>query len=319
MSKKEDDLLFEVDDFKVYRNRSYVVKNKPDMDAPKAFRDHNTSKVLGIEDSFQMPYVVSDKGSGRGIWDTGFYENSPCYGHLDASTRKTKVAALRKNVLEPYRMYIPDDSVTMEQTGNFWDEYNVKVSSGEIFETSNPEAVLSLYTALRARKVTPKGKEGEPEYLNSYYVIVDMQQNTKASEEKTDNEFEAISTFAELLSTDKNKMRALLQWLGLNVSESISDSTAKDMFKQKVISNNSKVSEFIRISTEASTAEGYDKFQLYQKLKKQLEKAGTKVTKVNGKIYFEAEELGEDLKSAAGNVAEKKLFADIKKQILLSD
>ena len=105
MNNKGNQPLFEIDGFKVMPESNYIIKNKTDYDAPSAFVKVGTTKLpsAGVGESFQCRYVRTSRDTG--VWDTGFYEQSPCYSHLKPGEKELAVKKLMKNVVEPYEAY----------------------------------------------------------------------------------------------------------------------------------------------------------------------------------------------------------------------
>jgi hypothetical protein len=320
MSSKGN-LLFDVDGFNVYRDSIYVVRDKEDLSAPSGFIQAGVTKLPsdGIKEMFQCRYI--QKSAKTGVWDTGFYEYSPCYAGIQKEIIQDKIKRLQENVIEPYKQSVGNPNALNHGDDEFWSGLNFSIYTGQVFNTENPEDVLTLYFALLTKQLTPKGLEGDSRYSNSAYVCLDITEDTKKKDERSSKKFRAVGIFENLLNTDKPRLVAMLNYANLVVSPEIENDAFRGLFDQYLSTGEGfkNIDTFLRLVDETSDDVGRSKVAIYIKLKESYSR-NNKVTKnPNGVFYYEDQEIGPDLKAAATNIARTEELKDVKKALLLEN
>jgi hypothetical protein len=320
MSSKGN-LLFDVDGFNIYKDSIYVVRDKEDLSAPSGFIQAGVTKLPsdGIKETFQCRYI--QKSAKTGVWDTGFYEYSPCYAGIPKEIVHDKLKRLEKNVIDPYKQSVGDPNALSHGDDSFWEGLNFSIYTGQVFNTENPEDVLTLYFALLTRQLTPKGSEGDSRYSNSAYVCLDITEDTKKKDEKSAKKFKAVGIFENLLRTDRPRLIEMLNYGNLVVSPEIEDDSFRGIFDQFLSSGEGlkNVDTFLRLIEETSDDVGRSKIAIYIRLKEAYSR-NNKVTKnPNGVYYYEDYEIGPDLRAAATNIARTEELKDVKKALLLEN
>jgi hypothetical protein len=316
MSKKK---LFEVDGFEVYEDSIYVVNDKIDHDAPSGFLEKGTTRLpsSGVADTFYCPFQPTGQ-NGKGIWDTGFYADSPCYERLDSTDKNIIVKAIKENILKPFAALKGGVDVLSHTNNEFWDLEKFKVYSGQVLNANNTTDRVTLYFALRHKKLCPKGKESSPLYRDTAYTVVDVNNDVKRKDEKVANMFASIKHFTTLLQNDRSRLISMLEYMGIRLSEGIEDTSLVSIFNEYLQSNESHVGRFNTLIEQTSTAEGQEMIEVYLKLKKAVYRGDVEKAK-NGSLHLGEKELGGDLRVAAENIAKKKEFNSIKKQLLFDE
>lgn len=322
-ASNEQEALFTVNGFTVRANSTYVIKNKPDLTAPTGFQKEGSTKLPSdnVSESFQCRFVRRGTGN-EGVWDTGFYQYSPCYQGMEESDVKIILKTLNSVLVKPYCEAVGDKEALDNTNDKAWQKRNFLIYAEQVLNTSDPLDRLTLYFALRAYQVTPKGEEGNPIYRDSSYVIVDTTKNMKLKDERASAKFKAIGTFHTLLTNDKLKLFAILKYLDLSFQSSTPDETLMAMFDEwlNVGEGFDRISDFNRVVEDASTETGYDKLQVYTTLKTIVKKSNSKITKTPaGKYFYGDSEIGADLKQAAENIAKNSNLIHVKKELILSD
>lgn len=316
----EKELLFEVGGVKVFRGSIYVCKHKEDLSAPTGFQEKGTTKLPsdGADNSFPCGYQAFSETEGT--WDTGFHVYSQCYASVSEEVAKNKVEMLQKNLVEPYEKHRGKEGLLDHSNDDFWNKKMFKISADKVFNTKNPEDLLTLYFGLLTRELTPKGQEGNSKYRDSAFVLVDETKNVKKKDERSSNLFEAIGLFEELLKTDKVKLIQLFSYLNMTISPDIEEGTFRSMAREyfdQVTGKN--VDMFMMTVEESNTEFGRDRLAIFNKLKEALKRGNTVTTNPNGVLYYGDKEIGPDLKSAAHNIAKTKELSTIKKELLLGE
>jgi hypothetical protein len=318
----EKKVLFTVNGFSVKEDSSYVVKDKKDMDAPSGYIQAGVSKLpsRGVGDSFEVSFISTD-GGRTGVYDTGFFEYSNCYRELSMEERKPIVAALKKNLLNPYRL--AKGNPTAFENGKegeaFIQSQRFMVRSNKTYNTSDIESAMELYFGLLTRQLTPKGEEGNTAYEDSSYVVIDLSKDRNIKDERALNEFKAIGAFSSMLRADKERLYAILKYVGMTFLPSIDEGAIISMFNDYIRNNNSdKTDIFNSLVTETETKAGLDKVFIYKALK-DLSVRATALTKSSGIYYYNDVEVGSDLKNAADNINKNPKLVQIKKELLLAE
>ena len=316
----EKKLLFEVEGVKIYEGSIYVVTNKEDLNAPTGFIKMGTSRLPsdGVDTSFQPTYKQTSATTG--VWDTGFHEFSPCYKGTDKVLVKKKVEELHKNLVEPFERASGQLGTLSQNNDDFYTKKNFKLFVDQVFDTSEPEDLLTLYFALLTRELTPSGQEGNTKFKNSSYVLTDKTKNTKRKDKKTSNLYQAIGLFEKYLVSDRPRLLAILNYSNVVVSPEITDDAFRSTFNEHISQESGVNTEmFLGLVEETEKEEGRNKVEIYVKLKEAAIR-GNRVTKnPNGVFYFDEVEIGPDLKSAATNIAKTKKLEPVKKAILFNE
>lgn len=317
MSNKKE--LFELHGFKVMDNSIYLVADKRDYNAPTGFQEKGVTKLPseGVGNTFHCPYKRTSATDG--VWDSGFYEFSPCYdGRREDEVQKI-VAHLNKNVAEPYRKAIGNPDALKESNHEFFDTHRWSVTEGQVFKTNNPVDRVALYFALLSKEVAPKERKDDSTFIDADYVIVDVNEKIKKRDEDASMLFEAIGMFEVLRKTDKDTLDKILYYLGRNISDDTGVEAYRGIFKAYLEASHANVESFLKLVKEADTEDGIAKLNIYYALKKK-ELKNTKVSKVaSGVLYYEDTEIGADLKTAAANIAKNPNLREIKKEILFGE
>ena len=320
---KEKEVLFTIAGFEVKKDSLYIVGDKKDGDAPSGYVKLGVSKTpnVGVDESFGVGFVRRDPlNPSVGVYDTGFYEYSPCYEGIETSIRSATVKALKKNVLEPYRQATGISDAFDIENKKFFDEVMFKVYTGKTFNTSDPIHVMELYFALLAHQVAPKGSEGDSKYREASYIVYDNKKKAKEKNEVDLIEFEAIGMFTALYGNDREKLKAVLRWVGINFADEVDKETLVGMFKNYIRDSYQKAKIFLDTCMDANTEIGLNKFNIYKRLR-EIANKGNKISKSpNGIYFYDGDiEIGPDLKSAAENIAKNKDLNRVKRELLLLD
>lgn len=317
-STEDKSVLFTVNGFTVHKGNTYQLVDKPDMDAPSGFIQAGVTKLPsdGVGETFHCRFIRNGIGND-GVWDTGFYEYSPCYEGMEKERVRTIVNALSRNVVVPFEKKAGKPDILNQDNESFWIKQRFNVYSDKPYNTSNPNDVLELYMGLLTYQITPQGQEGDSKYRDSAYILVDTTKKRKLKEEKSVAKFEAVGIFYELLKQEPEKLQAVMQYLGMNVNVSSDDTTLMATFDEYLSGNTDKIRAFKNTVEDTNTDTGYSKILIYKKLREENLKPKSKLTRTPKGVYFyEDFEVGGDLKSAAENIAKNSELHNIKKELL---
>lgn len=313
MAKEKDNVLFNVNRFEVKKGYTYAIKNKLDLNAPSGFVNEGSTKLPdGVDESFQC------RCSPEGLWDSGFFDWSPCFSTLDPTEAKVKAKANLENVAKPFMRVkgIKDNDTLDPNNDAWWKLQDFKIWHGRIYNTDNPVDAFELYMAINAYQLTPKEFEKDPKFSGSYYVIVDTTKAKKLKEERTETKFSAISKFSTVLDANKSALIDILFYLDIKVDDKSSSEALMTLFDEHILPKEDKLRMFVEAVSDISN-DNLEKYIIYRKLNGLY---GSTVTrKSNGTFAYDGVEIGQDLKSAADFIAKNPKLEDIKNQIILRE
>lgn len=308
-----DNLIIVVNGLKIKENSLYKVVDKPDSNAVNGLREHGSTKVPVefMGNSAGCPY-----NREKEVYDTGFYTQSPCYSTLSREERESKVKILREKIVEPYEM-VHGEGILDNKHAKFWDEYEFTLHEGKIYNTENVNDLLDLYMAMQGFELTPKDALGNPAFSSSQFCVEDKEVTSKKRNERTQNYMKAMTSFALMSSTEKNKLVAVLKYVRMPGAESLStetqESTFNALFHDWINADVKNVDDFTRVIDMISKKPGLEEVVIYGHLVDMLAKQ--KIIKIGGEFSFKENPLGADLKTAAKNLISKANLKELKTQI----
>lgn len=311
----QNDLIIEIDGFKIRQNSIYKVVNKPDANAPSGLKAIGTTKIpsLGVQDTAGCRF---DTRTGK--WDHGFNSNCPCYSGKSSEEIQRTIDVLNDRIATPYQNQFTkgDEIISTNSAENFWTDYSFTIEDGKVFKTNDTKDLFDLYMAIRSYTLTPDNQKGSPKYSNSDYVVIDKNLAVEHKKSQNTNKIDAITEFGILLKTDKTKLLHILYYMGSSFSDDASDVDLKSIFAT-ITENSENVDYFMSIIKEAENKEGEERLYIYKKLKNSFNRDGGVRKEVNGSFTYKDVEIGADLKSAATKISNHKDFKSIKKELLL--
>lgn len=276
--------------FDIKTNTLYEVQEKFDASAPDGFQEARTSKLLTFNLKDGVPGAIWD--SVKGNWDTGLYEGSKALREaFPGADLKPVITKLTKEIVKPFELEIGVgklNHVPSNEVNNYWDNFIIPVYRGRVFNTANPKDLLELYLAVLHRKLTPKDKESTPDFLGSYFLIVDQEGFVSKKAENREEIMKAMATFYAMRTSDRETLIRLLGFLGLPVSEKTDNNTLTAMFDNWLNDKNDKYQNnrlFNETVENLTTEEGKDKLFIFSKLKDL--KAKGKVAERRGEISMD--------------------------------
>lgn len=318
----EKKALFSVNGFTVKEDSIYVLKDKKDMDAPTGYIQAGVSKLpsRGVGDTFEVRFISRDQGR-TGVYDTGFHEYSDCYKALSAEEKKPIVAALKKNLLTPFRNAIGDPRAYENglEGEEFIKKQRFNIHSDKTYNTSDIISAMELYFGLLTRQITPKGEEGNSAYEDSSYVVIDISKDRTVKDERALNKFRAIASFGSMYVHNRERLFNILKYVGMVFQPSIEEGVLIGMFNNYLENNNDdKTDMFNSLVTETESQAGLEKVAIYSALK-DLSLKGTVLSKVSGIYFYDGIEVGSDLKNSAENINKNSKLQQIKRALLLAE
>lgn len=313
-SKDTGNVILKIYDFELKKDTLYEIKEKLDTSAPDGFKEYNTTKVLSdtIVDTF--PGAVFDRE--RGIWDTGLYPTSSSFMRaIQVDNRAEALKAIKESIIKPIEAEKGIDVLDQNSKNNlFWDSFRIDLQRGKIFDTSKAEDLLKLYLLLIHRRVTPKHMESHPEFKQpiSMYCIVDKESSVSIEAEKEMRQAKASALFYNLLSTNRQGLVRVLDYLGISASDSTEDAVLYTIFGNFIKSKEDKYQNdkiFIETVEKYQTEDGEEEIFIHSKLKELYLKG--KVKNKKGEIWIDDVFLESGWKNASRKVKEDKELKQI--------
>lgn len=308
------DVIVTVNGLDIRENSLYKIVDKPDNNALDGLREYGSSKVPQeyMATLTQCPYDPSTD-----TYDTGFYIHSPCYKGMDQGARTKIVKILHEKIVEPYeRVY--GLGILDNKNESFWNNYNIELEEGRIFNTADIKQLLDLYIAMRGAELTPKAKLGDPKFSKSQFFIEDREVTNKKKNERSQNHMNALEHFFIMLTSEKHKLISVLKYANMNGANSMtvdtSDTNLKSLFKDWIDTDVKNVDNFLRVSNMINKKQGLEEVTIYSLLL-DMNKQG-KLPKIGEEFTYEDTPLGADLKTVAKNLTTKQSLKATKTKII---
>lgn len=314
----DNNTIIRVNGLEIKEEAVYKVTGKPDSSAPSGFIKEGVTKLpsLGIGNSVPVRYVITNKAQNKGVFDTGLYEESPCYATLEKDVVKNKVKLLREKLVEPYeRKY--GVGLLNHNNEDFWLDYNANLFDGRFFVTNKVDDLLELYIAMMGYELTPKDQLGNPKFRDSQYCVEDKEKVRSIKDERANKIMDAISRFSSLYETDPTRLFSILRYIQLlGMNDKINPNTLKSIFFEWLNKSETHIDKFNK-AYKLSEGEGKDEIELYYLISKLAIKKA--LTKESGVYMYKGHELGADLKTSAKNINSKSELQEVKIELLELD
>ena len=314
---KEKELLISTNGLEIKSNSIYKVTNKPDSNAPSGFVKEGTTKLPseGIANTVPCRFFITNKEKGEGIYDTGLYEESPCYSTMDSNQVRTLVQKLRETIVIPYEKKY-GKGILDHMNVEFWEDYGVRLFEGRFFVTSNIDDLLGLYISTAGFELTPKGQEGNPKFSDSQYCIEDKELVRSIKDTRANVMMDAITNFGFLMTNSERTLFNILRYIRIvGVSDDIDKGTLNSMFFEWLNKSEENPKTFMRIYEMTQNEATADIVNIYVILNKLFNKGIVKKNTLGEYMYGE-KILGLDLKKAAENLNKLADLVETKIEIL---
>lgn len=307
--------------FTLSSNSTYRVEGKVSTHSPKEFQEAGFTK---IPNPFSPEQAKVKFDQIRKVWDTGFYENSPCYlkNKISKDDVKEIVKTLNENLVPELEEFLPEGSLSPKESNDYFDDYKYEINQKNNYTTNTPLEFWGLWNALIDYVVAPVDDQKKPIYrdamISTPFVIYD---GTRKKNQEQDNTFEKIkssSTFMTMLTSKKPSDKELLvdvcNYVGFRLSDKTADKVAISQFENWISnSQNAKqnVSQFNLNIDYFSSSKNKEELNLYSAVKNAL-KEGL-ITKDREELYLAGQSLGMEIKGAAKIINTNK---ELKKTLL---
>lgn len=301
----------QVKDISIEKGNIYQVSPKYDGSAPDGFKEHRTTKYLA-EYGMNIEAVPFDKDMG--VWDTGLYEESPCYAGMPADEVKRLVNTARQNIVEPLEKTLGKGKLDYKADNDYWLDYGVKLHRGRIFNTERPDHLLELFQVALHGKVSPKGQDSNPNYRYAQFSIENKEQAKTVQQENDSLDIQAAGMFYSLLNGDTELLSLVMNYVGIPIpgGKEMDKQLASSAFKMYVDDKKNAYQNkknFISAVELGSEKNGYQELSFYQKVQKLVRTK--KITKEREMYVIGEEQLGTNLKEVAKTIAKNPKLQEL--------
>lgn len=282
--------ITEVYGFEIKEDTLYEVQEKFDASAPSGYQDYSTSKSLTYDIKDSYPAAIWD--ANRGNWDTGLYSGSLALREaFPGVDLEPIIANLHERIVVPYEKEIGEgklNHVSNPISDEFWRTYRISVGRGTIFNTADPKQLFELYILVLNKMLTPKDFENDASFLNSQFIVVNKDSAISRKAETQEEIYKASSLFYTLLTTDRDNLLTVLEYVGLPVGRQTSKETLLAMFDNWLNDKKDKYQNY-KIFNDTienfSTKKGREILSYYRQLK-ELKAKGLVVDR-KGEIFLD--------------------------------
>lgn len=312
--------IIKIYDFSIRKGTIYEVVEKLDASAPKGFRELNTTKYLFNQTYNLEPGVYFDESIKA--WDTGLTESSKMLRAAipDEKARKAVVSDLNKYIVEPIEQLQGKDRLRQTADNDeYWLDFIIPLGKGKTFNTDDPIQLYQLFLLVLGRKLTPKPLVSHPAFLKSQYVIVDREENYNIKVDKTQRRMVAIGKFYQLLSTNKDTLVNILNYIGIPAKITQDDSVLMVSFERFIDDKNNSFQNdkiFNETVDLYGTKAGAEQIFIFNKLKELHANGNKRLSIKSGDISIDGTYVSNTLKSAAEVIQSKKEFKKLYSDIL---
>jgi hypothetical protein len=302
---KEKTFSIVINGIEIKANTLYQITPKPDLNAPDGFVKWGTSKLLmgGVQESAPCHFDEAMR-----VWDTGFFSGSPCYQGKPTSVVDGIVAKLREHIVAPYEEIMGADTLNYKQTNNdFWDSFGGTIYNGRVINTSKAEDLLELYIAILHGHVVRPEDKSQHFARKAQYCVVNKEAAVSLKEQKQYEKAEAIGNFYSMLTTDKEGLLNVFEYIGIinqrNLEDKVITTLAMEFFEDKKSGTNN-IRRFIEAKKKVLTKKGKEEFSTFASLT-ELRRSRI-ITEEYGDLMLNGVSLGGNLKDATSKVMSDK-------------
>lgn len=305
--------------FDIVLNSVYQIVGKTDLrGAPSGYNEIGSTKIP----NYNITTTVHPKFDVEmGIWDTGLDETSSCFRGMDKAEVKEHLKNLKKHIIDPlskrknkdFLNVVPKEisDVIRNKDDKGLDNHSIVLGIDRFFDTSKPEDLFNLFTAIYNKDLCPKDEEFNAEYLQADYCVVNDKQKINTAEQKQFNKDKAIAKLINQWGSDKKKALQTLKYCGISVGEGSREETVVSFFRRWLDDksdrggNNSEY--YLDRVSRFSSEEGEQELYIYTTLQEMVDKK--EVTIRNGEYFHGSKSLGNSLKTYAEKASKDEELA----------
>jgi hypothetical protein len=248
-----------------------------------------------VGDVVTAPFDIS-----MGVWDTGFYEHSPCLRGMDKESVRKHITQTQKHIVAPVERLKGAGTLNHHENNKFFDTFVINLENKVIFNTAEPLQLLMLYLAVLGRQLAPKAEVGNPQFRPASFQVVNRDREVSNREQIDIDTSKATGEMYRLLFSDKDKLLKIFKYLGISRTAIQDENTFITVFNRYLQDKtdgyrNGKI--FLDNMARFSTEEGENELNIYHMLN-DLQSADV-IKIVRQEYYLGDRNLGNTLKTAA--------------------
>lgn len=238
----------------------YTLDYRPDPSAPEGMKDMTKFPFEG-NDTVEKVFF----NEARKQYDTGFYEESPCLSVIPVERREDLVKAYIKHIKLPYEKQF-NVKLTPDEANTFWEDYYIKGWVNKQFDTTNINDLLELFYILKMGMACEKDEKNPILRKDAQFVISSPSKVKNKTKELINLRKSSYLKFNTILSTDRDKLDLVLQWIGKENPSSVSAEDLDATYYQIINDKNDGIvfcEQFLTALDEYDTPAGKEKMEWF--------------------------------------------------------
>ena len=235
---------------KIMSDTIYIVSDKKDESAPSGLRELGFSKIPFPDNHTWCSCKYDTRAA---VYDTGFYRNSPSLLDIPSVERADELNRRLEYIMRPYQR-VRNQSLDQNDF-EFWDSFNVKNYTDKVYDTEDVVARFELYISLLSKELTPASEEGNPSYMDSFYIVENKTNAINYRKRRAVDKLDATAAFAAGINQRGQKRDAMvdiLVYLGvINIVDAVDGGFMKAAFAEWVDRERTNIDRFIDIHARA--------------------------------------------------------------------
>jgi len=282
---------------------TYQVIPMYDASAPDGFQKLRSTKI--IDPNVYNRVRLGSYDSEKLMYDAGITKNSKILTRLypDETLRQTALKNITKHIINPLLDVYTKEQLLNFKNFDFWDTLTENIELDNSYNTSDPIQLFKLYCLISKGDLCPEGFESESYYIGGAQYAVENKESVVDVGQKRKLEIsQATTKFITLLSTDKEGLTAILEWMGITGVVDSGDELLNDIFTTWLSKDdNQNPKAFLETYANYYESDSGKKELVMFKDLKHLQREKKVIKGMNG-FYLNDHLLGKDLKDAAKNI-----------------
>lgn len=268
MAFKKQVKKFKVGNVDIVIGDKYVLDNKFDAGAPEALQKIESTK-FPFTGSGVVDCVSFD--SEKGIFDTGFYEDSYCLSQYDKEERKELVSIYNNQIRQPFEKLRGNIDLSPNADSKFWSEYRYEAYANKEFDTNKETDLMELFQVIIQGVACDKNEKNPFYRQNAQFIISNPSTVKNKEKEKSKTRLNAIQKLTTLADGNKDKLDLVLEYIGRDNTSKVKADDLKliyfEVFNDK--KNGHKLAEeFIKTCDDYETEEGKYAMEMFYAINK---------------------------------------------------
>lgn len=245
----------------------YTLDNRPDPSAPAGLREMTKYPFEGNETKQRISFNEITT-----MYDTGFYEHSPCLKVIPEAQREELVKAYIKHIKTPFEKQRNAD-LNPKESNEFWESFYITAWVNKQFDTNNITELVELFYILNLG-IACEADERNPIIRQDAQFIISSPSKVKGKvKESVNKRKNSVLKFLTLLDTDRDKLDLVLQWIGKDNPSKVSSDDLSAIYYQVINDKNEGIKfceQFLLALDEYDTSAGKEKMEWFYGIRRLL-------------------------------------------------